>query len=144
MESLERLLPVADEMLAQLVDFLRRRDLATSHLVFALQHENRAATEVSLGLRQPSRDRDHLLLLLETHFAQLSIPAPVCTCLQFDALTTDAANRPAAVTGMFWNRYGRGLAYSPQDRPPGHARKATAIICGASASNSAVPAGTTR
>jgi protein ImuB len=95
-ESLERLLPVADEMLAQLVDFLRRRDLATSRLVFALQHENRAATEVSLGLRQPSRDRGHLLLLLETHFAQLSIPAPVCTLklavLQFDAFTTDSGS----------------------------------------------------
>jgi len=95
-ESLDRLLPVADEMLAQLVDFLRRRDLATSRLVFALQHETRAATEVSLGLRQPSRERDHLLLLLETHFAQLSIPAPVCTLkltvLQFDAFTTDSGS----------------------------------------------------
>lgn len=95
-ESLDRLLPVADEMLAQLVDFLRRRDLATSRLRFALQHENRPPTELMLGLRQASRERSHLLLLLETHFAQLSIPAPVCalklTVLQFDAFATDSGS----------------------------------------------------
>ena len=95
-ESLDRLLPVADEMLGQLVDFLRRRDLATSRLVFALQHENRAATRLTLGLRQPSREQSHLLLLLETHFSQLSIPAPVCTLkltvLQFDAFTSSSAS----------------------------------------------------
>lgn len=93
-ENLQRLLPVADEMLAQLCDFLRRRDLATDRLVFALCHENRAATRVTLGLRQPGRARDHLLLLLETRFARLTVPAPVCAMklevLQFDAFNTDS------------------------------------------------------
>lgn len=93
-ENLQRLLPVADEMLAQLCDFLRRRDLASDRLVFALHHENRAATTVTLGLRQPSRAREHLLLLLETHFARLTVPAPVSamklSVVQFDAFNTES------------------------------------------------------
>ncbi len=88
-ENLDRLLPVADEMLGQLSDFLRRRDLATDRLRFALQHENREATLLELGLRQPSRNADHLLQLLQTHFGKLTVPAPVSglklTVLQFDA-----------------------------------------------------------
>ena len=89
LENLDRLLPIADEMLAQLCDFLQRRDLSTSHLVFSLLHEKRACTEIDMALRQSSRCRDHLLLLMETHFAKLSIPAPVIglklTVKQFDA-----------------------------------------------------------
>lgn len=77
LENLDRLLPIADELLAQLCDFLRRRDLSTSHVLFSLQHEKRESTEVSIGLRQASRSQQHLMLLLETHFAKLSIPAPV-------------------------------------------------------------------
>lgn len=76
-ENLDRLLPVTDEMLAQLCDFLRRRDLSTSHLIFSLLHEKREHTVVSIGLRQPSRSQEHLFMLLETHFTHLSIPAPV-------------------------------------------------------------------
>lgn len=77
LENLDRLLPIADELLAQLCDFLRRRDLSTSHLVFSLLHEKRDCTEVSIGLRKASRSQQHLMLLLETHFDKLSIPAPV-------------------------------------------------------------------
>jgi len=106
LESLDRILPVADELLAQLCDFLRRRDLSTSHLEFLLVHENRAGSTVDLGLRQPSRCRSHLLSLLETHFGALTIPAPVVgvklRVKQFDAhmgrsesLLTEQA--PAAV-----------------------------------------------
>jgi len=76
-DNLNSLLPVTDEMLAQLCDFLRRRDLSVSQLTFSLLHEKRECTSVSLGLRQASRNRGHLLMLLETHFSSLSIPAPV-------------------------------------------------------------------
>lgn len=97
-EDLQRLLPVADEMLAQLNDFLRRRDLVTDLLEFKLQHENRPATEVRLGLRQASRSREHLLLLLQTHFASLSVPAAVSglklSVLQFDAHTPASESLP--------------------------------------------------
>lgn len=94
LENLDRLLPIADEMLAQLCDFLRRRDLSTSHLLFALQHEKRPSTEIDMALRQSSRCRDHLLLLLETHFSKLSVPAPIIglklNVKKFDAFVTDS------------------------------------------------------
>ena len=77
LENLDHLLPVADELLAQLCDFLRRRDLSTSHLQFSLLHEKRNSTVIDMGLRQASRSREHIMLLLETHFTNLSIPAPV-------------------------------------------------------------------
>jgi protein ImuB len=75
-ENLDRLLPIADELLAQLCDFLRRRDLSTSSLVLSLFHEKRDSTKVNIGLRMASRSQQHLTLLLETHFDKLSIPAP--------------------------------------------------------------------
>lgn len=94
LENLDRLLPVADEMLAQLCDFLQRRDLSTSHLLFALQHEKRPSTEIDMALRQTSRCRDHLLLLLETHFGKLSVPAPIIglklQIKKFDAFMTES------------------------------------------------------
>ena len=76
-ENLGRLLPIADELLAQLCDFLRRRDLSTSSLVLSLFHEKRDSTEVNISLRMASRSQQHLTLLMETHFNKLSIPAPV-------------------------------------------------------------------
>jgi protein ImuB len=93
-ENLDRLLPVVDEMLLQLCKFLRQRDLSTSHLVLSLIHEKRSRTEIDMGLRQPSRCRDHLLLLMETHFTNLIIPAPVVglklTVKQFDAFSSES------------------------------------------------------
>lgn len=92
LENLDRLLPIADELLAQLCDFLRRRDLSTSSLVLSLFHEKRNCTEISIGLRMASRSQQHLTLLLETHFDKLSIPAPVVAIKievrKFDAFFT--------------------------------------------------------
>jgi protein ImuB len=76
-EDLSLLMPVIDEIIAQLIDFLRRRDLSTSQLLLSLNHEQQSATEINLGLRQPSRSQEHLMLLMETHFNNLTIPAPV-------------------------------------------------------------------
>lgn len=94
LENLDRLLPIADEMLAQLCDFLTRRDLSVARLLFALLHEKRPCTEVDMSLRQSSRNHGHLFGLLETHFGKLSIPAPVIalklTVKQFDAFMTES------------------------------------------------------
>ena len=88
-ENVQLLLPVLEEFLAQLVDFLRRRDLSTSRLIVSLVHEQQSNTDITLGLRQPSRCRQHLLQLLEIHFNNLVIPAPVVTLkmqvIRFDA-----------------------------------------------------------
>ncbi len=78
-ENSSLLLPVVEEFLAQLVDFLRRRDLSASRLVLSLVHERQADTRVTLGLRQPSRCQQQLLQLLQIHLDNLSVPAPVVT-----------------------------------------------------------------
>ncbi|MFT4863248.1 MAG: protein ImuB [Pseudohongiellaceae bacterium] len=89
LENLERLLPIIDEMLAQLTDFLTRRDLSTSHLAISLLHEKRSATAINISLRKPNRAAAHFLLLIDTHFNNLSLPAPVISVKlevkQFDA-----------------------------------------------------------
>ncbi|MBL4573836.1 MAG: DNA polymerase Y family protein [Gammaproteobacteria bacterium] len=91
-ENLDQLLPIADELLAQLCDFLQQRDLSTSSLVLSLFHERRDNTEVNIRLRMASRIQQHLMLLLETHFNRLSIPAPVVAIKievkKFDAFFT--------------------------------------------------------
>ena len=89
LENLDRVLPIVDELLAQLCDFLRRRDLSTSHLILSLLHEKRDSTDVSIGLRQASRSQQHLMLLLETHFSQLSIPSPV-TAIKIEVIKFDS------------------------------------------------------
>jgi protein ImuB len=76
-ENVSLLLPVVEEFLAQLVDFLRRRDLSTSRLMLSLVHEKQTETRVNLGLRQPSRCQQHLLQLLQIHLSSLALPAPV-------------------------------------------------------------------
>lgn len=89
LERLDQLLPLADEMLTQLCNFLRQRDLSTSHLLFSLLHEKRSCTEIHIGLRQASRCREHLMLLLETHFNNLTIPAPI-TAMKVEVKNFDA------------------------------------------------------
>ena len=88
-ENLNRLRPVVDEMIAQLCDFLRHRELCASSIELSLLHERREATQVDVGLRQASRSQQHLMLLIDTHLDSLQIPAPVTAlCLkvtQFDA-----------------------------------------------------------
>ncbi|MBT8147131.1 MAG: DNA polymerase Y family protein [Gammaproteobacteria bacterium] len=95
MENVQLLLPVLEEFLAQLVDFLRRRDLSTSRLVVSLIHERQSSTDITLGLRLPSRCRQHLLQLLEIHFNNLVIPAPVVALkmqvIRFDAYLGESA-----------------------------------------------------
>jgi len=96
LENLDRLLPIVDEIIGQLCDFLTRRDLSTSHLVFSLFHEKRSPTCVEISLRQTSRSSTHFLLLIETYFHNLAIPAAVISVRldvkQFDAFIshTDA------------------------------------------------------
>jgi protein ImuB len=89
LENLDRLLPIVDEIIGQLCDFLTRRDLSTSHLMFSLFHEKRSPTCVEISLRQTSRSSTHFLLLIETYFHNLTIPAAVISISlvvnQFDA-----------------------------------------------------------
>ena len=92
--NLHYLLPIIDEILIKLRDFLIQRDLSTSHLLLSMVHEKRSRTKIDIGLRRATRHRDHLLLLIETHIAQLTVPAPVVglklEVKQFDAFLSDS------------------------------------------------------
>ena len=76
-KSLDRLLPLADELISQLCEFLRNRDLSTSHLILSLYHEKHKWTDININLRQANRCHKSILMLLETHFTNLIIPAPI-------------------------------------------------------------------
>lgn len=88
-ENLGLLRPVVDEMLAQLCDFLRHRELCASSVKLSLLHERREATLLDVGLRQASRSQQHLMMLVDTHFDNLQIPAAV-TALRLEATQFDA------------------------------------------------------
>ena len=92
--NLHYLLPIIDEILIKLRDFLIQRDLSTSHLLLSMVHEKRSSTKIDIGLRRATRHRDHLLLLIETHIAQLTVPAPVVglklEVKQFDAFLSNS------------------------------------------------------
>ena len=92
--NLHYLLPIIDEILIKLRDFLIQRDLSTSHLLLSMVHEKRSRTKIDIGLRRATRHRDHLLLLIETHIAQLTVPAPVVglklEVKQFDAFLSNS------------------------------------------------------
>lgn len=76
-DDLNRLLPVLDEMVVHLCEFLVARDLSTSHLQVVLRHEHQQETCLDMRLRHASRERQHLICLLETRLAQLHLAAPV-------------------------------------------------------------------
>ena len=88
-ENLSLLRPVVDEMVAQLCDFLRHRELCASSVKLSLQHERREATLLDVGLRQASRSQQHLMMLVDTHFESLQIPAAV-TALRLEVTQFDA------------------------------------------------------
>lgn len=88
-ENLSLLRPVVDEMIAQLCDFLRHRELCASSIKLTLIHEQREATPLEVGLRQASRSQQHLMLLIDTHIENLQIPAPV-TALHLEVIQFDA------------------------------------------------------
>ena len=76
-------------MLAQLCDFLRHRELCASSVKLSLLHERREATLLDVGLRQASRSQQHLMMLVDTHFDNLQIPAAV-TALRLEVTQFDA------------------------------------------------------
>ncbi|MES3008922.1 MAG: DNA polymerase Y family protein [Pseudomonadota bacterium] len=86
-ENTSMLLPHVATMLGTVTAFLQRHELATTHLLLELRHEKpggeqpsdewQQSTTLSLDLRQPSRQQDHLRLLLETRIHHLVLPAPV-------------------------------------------------------------------
>ncbi|MDO9316980.1 MAG: DNA polymerase Y family protein [Gammaproteobacteria bacterium] len=76
-ENTQLLLHGAEELLARLCGFLRRRELAATYVSLTLEHEHRQGTALDIELRQPTRAEEHLRLLVQTHLDTLVLPAPV-------------------------------------------------------------------
>ena len=76
-EYADRLLPLVQELLAQLGDYLRQRELCTTHLLLHLEHEAQACSLIEMNLRRPERCESHLLMLLENRISSLTLNAPV-------------------------------------------------------------------
>jgi len=76
-EYTARLLPPVQELLAQLGDYLRQRELCTAHLLLHLEHEAQACSLIEMSLRRPERCESHMLMLLENRIGSLILNAPV-------------------------------------------------------------------
>ena len=76
-EHVEPLLFPLRRMTAELAASLAARDGGVQRFVLRLGHENRTATEVAIGLVEPSRDPNHLFELTRERLERLELPAPV-------------------------------------------------------------------
>jgi len=68
---------VMEQLLQQLTVFLRQRDACINQCRFRLYHDRHTATPVVVGVRQATRDHQHLSALLEEHLNRLSLQASV-------------------------------------------------------------------
>ncbi len=71
------LAPAIDKLVAELVCFLRNRDLALEQLQCEFRHHGAKATCIEVRFSQSSRDRQRILLLIEEHMENLVLPLPV-------------------------------------------------------------------
>ena len=75
--STDLLLNVSGQLLQQLTLFLRQRDICVNQCLIQLYDDKHAATDIVIGVRQATRDHQHLTRLLEEHLNRLSLEAPV-------------------------------------------------------------------
>ena len=68
---------VAQQLLQQLAAFLRQRDICINQCRFRLYQNKHAAANIIIGVRQATRDDQHLSGLLKEHLNRLSLQAPV-------------------------------------------------------------------
>jgi len=96
-ENTEALLFAARRLLLQLTGWLSARHAAVAGITLCLHHESsrqrdHRRTNVSIMLGMPSRDIDHLALLLRERMAQLELIAPVIEIsLKAEQITAQAA-----------------------------------------------------
>lgn len=77
LDNYQLLLPVADKLLNNLSDFLRKNDVYVSSFIFYFQHQQHIPTSIKIDLRQKSRDPKHFSMLLKTKASQMTLPASV-------------------------------------------------------------------
>ena len=70
-------LNIAEQLLEQLALFLRERDICINQCEFRLHHDKQSVTTVIVGVRQASRDPQHLLSLLREQLERLALKASI-------------------------------------------------------------------
>lgn len=76
-ENTQALQPGIEQLVQRLCRFLHQNELAAAHLHLVLQHEKQQPTELTLDMRQPGRNPEHLSLLLRSRLESLVLQAPV-------------------------------------------------------------------
>jgi protein ImuB len=95
--------------------FLTRRALATDQVCIELQHRDRSATPVVIGLACPTSDTAHIAKLMHEHLAKLILPAPV-------AELVIRLDRLYSLTATSRELFGRQLLASVNASTEGQAR----------------------
>ena len=86
LEKLEHFFPAVEQLVGELVDFLRQRDAAATAVNLSLCHCRRSTTRIDLSFRRASRDAGHFCRLLREKLERTTLPAPVLAV----ALTSEA------------------------------------------------------
>jgi protein ImuB len=76
-DSTEALLFATRRLLLELTGYLRARGAGVSLMQLSLGHRGCPASRLELGLLTPTRDTNHLLMLLRTRLEPFTLPAPV-------------------------------------------------------------------
>ena len=90
----DALLFAANRLIHELTGFLRTRGLGAARVEFDLLHEDCPPTRMNLGM-SPSRDADHLLLLLRERLAHIALPEPAASVRLTLRESTPLAGRQA-------------------------------------------------
>ncbi len=88
-DNYQSLLPYAYKLLLNLCRFLHKHDVYTSHYIFYFKHAQHTPTVINIDLRQPRRDPEHFLMLLETKISQMA-PAGRVSAIKLSAETFHA------------------------------------------------------
>lgn len=76
-EDTQALLFAASRQLGELAAFLQIHCGGVQTLTWYLHHRNGDSSRIALGLRSPSRDPEHIRVLLRERLERISLPAPV-------------------------------------------------------------------
>nr|WP_217704177.1 DNA polymerase Y family protein [Schlegelella koreensis] len=105
-DTTEQLLHGAAVLLARLVAWLSAQHAFVRRFTLVMQHETRwrrssatpAESVLEIALAEPSRDREHLLVLLRERLARIELPAPT---LDLRLAAADIARRAAPNSELF-------------------------------------------
>lgn len=98
---------IAKELLGEMTGFLQSRDACISQCTFVFLYAQLPSEKVTIGMRQPSRDASHLLMLLKERLERFTLQAPII------GMELSAADLQA------YSTHSDALFFSPHDQRSG-------------------------